>query len=174
MKKLDTELTLSISAIITAIVAVWIAVVEQQSNREYQRLSVEPYVELSRSTNDGFKFILVNTGLGPARVKTVEVLIDDKRVGNWGSAVHLLTGVASSRLIVSDIWDGRQIKSGQNIELMHLEDPETIDLLINSSATLNMKICYCSMYRECWIKEMGKIPTQITQCPADAPKSFPF
>ena len=174
MKKLDTELTLSISAIITAIVAVWIAVVEQQSNREYQRLSVEPYVELSRSTKDGFKFILVNTGLGPARVKTVEVLVDDKRVGNWGSAVHKLTGVASSRLSVSDIWDGRQIKSGQNIELMHLEDPKTINLIINSSATRNIKICYCSMYKECWTKEMSKIPAQVTQCPADAPKSFPF
>ncbi len=45
MKKISGDHILSVSAIITAVVAVWIAVVEQQSNREYQRLSVEPYIE---------------------------------------------------------------------------------------------------------------------------------
>jgi len=44
MKKITGEQAMSISALITAVVAVWIAVIEQRSNREYQRLSVEAFI----------------------------------------------------------------------------------------------------------------------------------
>jgi len=63
MTKFSTEHILSISALITAVVAVWIMVVEQQPSREYQRLLVEPYVELSNTNKNGYGRLLMNTRL---------------------------------------------------------------------------------------------------------------
>ena len=64
MPKPITDHLLSVSALVTAVVAVWIAVVEQRSNREYQRLSVEPYIELANSNANIYERLLVNNGLG--------------------------------------------------------------------------------------------------------------
>ena len=71
-------------------VAVWVAVAEQQANREYQRLSVEPYLELSSTNRNGYERVLTNTGLGPARIQTVKVTYDNKPVESWRDLTNKL------------------------------------------------------------------------------------
>jgi len=61
---------MSIAAIITAVVAVTIGFVEVRTERQFQKLSVEPYLELGNANRDGYEFILINSGLGPATIKT--------------------------------------------------------------------------------------------------------
>ena len=173
MRKIKTDHILSISAIITAVVAVWIAVVEQQSNREYQRLSVEPYLELSNSNLNVYERQLVNSGLGPARIQTVEVSFDGKNISNWREAVNITINDNNTPITVSDLWNGRQIKAGERIVLIHLSEEQAARKFHSNISKLKMKICYCSMYKECWIKENSKIPKQVAQCPVNSYKSFP-
>jgi len=173
MKKFSADHFLSISALVTAVVAVWIAVVEQRSNREYQRLSVEPYIELANTNRDGYERLLTNSGLGPARVQTVEVKIDGKDVSNWRQAIKILASKEPSYITTGGLWNGRQIQAGETITLVHLTDKEIVPAFHRNVHKMKMKICYCSMYKECWIKENSKLPVEVTQCPSNGKTSFP-
>lgn len=174
MKKISTDHALSISALITAVVAVWIAVVEQQSNREYQRLSVEPYLELANSNRNTYERLLTNSGLGPARIQSVDVSIDGVAIRDWSQAIKVLTNVGATSINISDLWQGRQIKAGEQVVLLQLsEKPAALEFHRNVGK-LNMKVCYCSIYKDCWIKQSGEVPKAVEQCPADWGSSFPL
>ena len=174
MRRLSSEQIMSISALITAVVAVFIAVFELQANREYQRLSVEPYLEFSDTNRNGYERILSNSGLGPARIQTVEVSVRGKDISNWKEAVQLLTKDDETSIMLSGLWKGRQIKQGELITLLHLKEEITAQKFLENSHELNMKICYCSIYKECWIKEDNKEPLLISQCPMSNQTSFPY
>jgi len=173
MKIFSTDHILSISALITAVVAVWIAVVEQQSSREYQRLSVEPYLELSNTNRDGYERLLINTGLGPARIQTVDVKIDGKEVSTWGQAVKILTNEKSTKMTTGGLWLGRQIQARETVVLVHLKENDIAKKVYRNINKVNMKICYCSMYKQCWVKEDSHVPEAVKECPTNSKTKFP-
>jgi len=166
------EYTVSISALITAVVAVVIAVVELRTNREYQRLSVEPYFEIANSNLDGYQYKLFNSGLGPGRIDRVLVTIDGKNIDNWNSAVSILTDNKKFKIIKNDLWHGRQLKAAEEISLIKLPEKEIGRIFHQNIAKLNFSICYCSIYKDCWIKETNKAPLPVAMCPVDWPKGF--
>jgi len=144
MKKITGEQAMSISALITAVVAVWIAVIEQRSNREYQRLSVE-----------------------------IDVSINGKNISSWREALKILTSDDNNTsFIVSDLWSGRQVKAGEEIALLHIDEGKTAKEFHSNVGKLDMKICYCSMYNECWIKRSSEIPHPVAQCAIKSKQSF--
>ncbi len=173
MNKATTEQIMSASALITAVVAVWIAVVEQQSNREYQRSSVEPYLELANSNAKTYERFLTNSGLGPARIESVEVSVNDVEMTGWKDVVNVLTGDDDTPISYSGLWKGRQMKAGEQVTLVHLTEKETARMFHRNIQKLNMKICYCSIYKDCWIKENAKEPQPVSACPVNDNKSFP-
>ena len=61
----DADKLMSIAAIITAAVAVAIGVFKVRTERQFQKLSAEPYLELGHSNRDGYEFLLINNGLSP-------------------------------------------------------------------------------------------------------------
>lgn len=164
---------MSISAMITALIAVVIGVVELQNNRDFQRLSVEPYLELANSNKDGYEILLVNSGLGPARIKTVDVEVDGSKVSHWGEVVKKLTG-EKMPIVYSSLWNGRQIKPEEQIALMHIEKSEAAKQYFKNSSMVNIKICYCSIYGDCWLKKNFKNPVAIKNCPVNGRERFPY
>ena len=177
LKKISAEHILSLCALITAVIAVWVAVAEQQANREYQRLSVEPYLELSNTNRNGYERVLTNTGLGPARIQSVKVTFKDKPALSWLEITNEIIEKSGEKepigsITYSSLWRGRQIQAGESTSLLHVKDRKFINLLQKSIPKANMEICYCSMYKDCWIKENSKVPKQVEQCEMNAPDFF--
>lgn len=137
-------------------------------------MSVEPYIELSYTNRDGYERLLINTGLGPARIETVDVSIDGKDVTNWSEVRNILATSEDTQYIYSGLWKGRQIKAGETLALIHIKESEVAKGFQQNYSKVNMKICYCSMYRECWIKEDHHVPIAVEACPADSQTSFPI
>ena len=102
--------------------------------------------------------------VGPAKIHSVDVNIEGKNISNWNEAVSTLTGDNNAYTMVSNLWFERQIQAGEDIILLHLSEGPTAKKFHSSSSKLNMKICYCSMYEECWIKEGSKMPELVQQC----------
>ena len=75
-------------------------------------------------------------------------------------------------LTTSDLWRGRQIQAGKSTSLLHINDKKFSPLIQNSIANVNMEICYCSMYKDCWIKQSGFEPRQVEKCDVEAPDFF--
>jgi len=166
------EYVVSISALITAVVAVIIAVVELRTNREYQRLSVEPYFELANHNISEYQFRLINSGLGPGRVERVLATVDGDRVNNWSETVSKLTEIKDTRIITSDLWNGRQLKAGEEVSLLTLSDKVIGRSFHKNFNRVKFSVCYCSIYKECWIKHTEKAPRYVESCPVDWAKSF--
>lgn len=168
-----TDKIISISAMITAIIAVVIGVVELQTNREFQRLSVQPYLELSNSNRNGYERILINTGLGPAKIVTVDVDIDGDKITNWKEAIAKITGDDQSPITYSGIWKGRQVRAGELITLLQISKKETAERFFMDSSKVKINLCYCSIYNDCWLKQNRREPTAIDNCPINGGTKFP-
>jgi len=158
---------------VTALIALVIGVYELQATREYQRLSVEPYLELAYTNADGFQILLSNSGLGPARIKTADVKFDGIEVSNWREVVTAMGLDDSLKFTYASMWAGRQIKTGETVAIMTVGDQEQGKLFQKSWNKLSIDICYCSIYSECWIKNTSNAIAPVSACPAGAPSSFP-
>jgi len=168
MKKFNlSEQAVGIAALVTAVVAVVIGIAEMQVNREYARLSVEPYIDLYNSNAEGYSFNIRNSGLGPARVKGVQVKVDGKVMQYWDQVATAITGVASDNVTVgvSDTWVGLQIQAGDVVKAVNINDEDYARKVHENSSKFSYAMCYCSIYDECWVKDKNNPPVPVDECP---------
>src|SRR3954470_4189876 len=99
---------LSVAAAIGAVCAVAIAVYQAALAREQQRASAWPYLAQSNSyvTGQPYTRLLENQGVGPARVRSFQVLVDGKSMPDWGDVVRGLTGQPDSGIVYSAMGRG--------------------------------------------------------------------
>lgn len=120
----SSDKIIAISASITAIIALVVAVLEVRTQQEFQKLSVEPYIELGNTGGDSigyYAFLLTNNGLGPAIVKSGEYSVDGVPVANWEEAVSLSTGNEPPYSnTYSDLYSNRRIKASETVELFKI------------------------------------------------------
>ncbi len=96
---------LSIAAGIGAICAVAVALYQAALAREQQRASAWPYLAQSNSYVVGLPYTrqVENQGVGPARVRSFEVLVDGRPVQTWDAAVRAMAGAPDSGLVYSGL-----------------------------------------------------------------------
>jgi hypothetical protein len=113
---------LSIAAGVGAICAVAISLYQAALAREQQRASAWPYLNQSNSYVPGQPYTrqVENQGVGPARIRNFEVLVDGRPVRTWGAAVQALTGMGDSELIYSSFGRGSVLPPGTTRTLLQL------------------------------------------------------
>ena len=144
---------LSLAAGVGAICAVAISLYQAALAREQQRASAWPYLNQSNSYVSGQPYTrqVENQGVGPARVRSFEVLVDGRPVRTWEAAVRALTGKSSSGLVYSSFGRGSVLPPGANRTLLQLPPGDQARAFWESAQTrLETVICYCSIYEECW------------------------
>lgn len=164
--KQNADKIMAIAALATAVIAIVVAVVEARNQQEFQKLSVEPYIELSNTGADSidyYAFLLINNGLGPAVVKSVSLSVDEKPVSNWDQAVRLTTNNnATFNGVYSSVSTNRRIKSSETVEvfkmLSYSDLAKSFHVEMNSDR-VKYEVCYCSIYEECWRTVYGAAVT---------------
>lgn len=158
----NTERILSITALITAVVAVMLGVIESQRSHEHRKLSVEPHVLIGNAfhTDGRYQLLLQNNGLGPARVGTVDVHVDGKRMTNWESVVGTVTGAEVTSVSHSTLVTDLMIPAGETIYPMQIFDPKVGGKFFQnrSKHTIEIELCYCSVYKDCWVSRYHDLP----------------
>jgi hypothetical protein len=113
---------LSIAAGVGAICAVAISLYQAALAREQQRASAWPYLYQSNSYVLGQPYTrqVENQGVGPARVRSFEVLVDGRPVRSWSAAVRALTGKPDPGLVYSSFGRGNVLPPGTARTLLRL------------------------------------------------------
>ena len=185
LKPENTERVLSITALITAVVAVMLGVIESQRSHEHRQISVEPYLLLANSQQrGGYQFVVVNQGLGPARLERVTVTVNDKPIKSWSQATATLLdpamhAAAETQSGHSTLSTGRMISSGETVEALTIRDPDVALTFAGQmrSGAVEVELCYCSMYDQCWVSgyNLGLVHTPAKRCRTDdePPSVFP-
>lgn len=172
MKKINAEQWMSMSAVVTAVVAVVIAVFELHTTREYQKLSVEPYLMQHHSNNGGYQFSISNEGLGPARIGSVTVRANGKVMSHWHQVVGAITGDKRSSMSAGSVSVGEQVRAAATVPLLLLTDLDTAKSFHDNHQKLDVEICYCSIYKDCWIASRDIVHQPVDVCPTTGQAIF--
>ena len=155
------EFLVAICALITSIMAVYMAWDQGRVMRAQQHGMVYPVLQVEGSSTNTSSYSSIgitvkNSGVGPALIQSVAMNIDGERV------TYLPDVLANLPVPDSDSSSGlagRALAPGAEVEAIRLRwdrenvTPEEIRAVVLSSASWELAICYCSVFDRCWQTE---------------------
>lgn len=168
---------LSLAAGFGALCAVAIALYQTALTRAQLRSSAWPYLAQSNhylGAGAPYTRDVANAGVGPARIRRFEVLVDGRPVPTWGAAVRALTNAPDSGIVYSSLGRGTVLAPGVSRALLQLPPGASAEQFWAAAQTrLETVICYCSIYDDCWTAD-SRLPEPVptADCVLEATPSF--
>ena len=143
--------------------------------REQVRAQVWPYLETGISGSK-HELTLVNKGVGPALIRSVQIYVDGKPQHNW-DAVYAALGLKFEHRPPYSTVNSIVLSAGERISQVVFRDTDDFNLYAAQATRVAMWLCYCSTMNECWMRdEREKDPARVFHgtdaCPARGPTDF--
>jgi hypothetical protein len=167
------------SAIVISIVSLFLALEDGQAMKRLVQSNSWPFVQPAYSTlaRDGsvhFRMSLNNKGVGPAKVETLEVFLNGKAISRPRELLAAMIGPEglnqAHQLSTSDIV-GSVLSSRESIDFLDTRPetftPEQNATLRELASHVHTRVCYCSVFDECWVQggpHGGAKPLQVDRC----------
>lgn len=169
---------LSLAGVFTGGVALYAALGESQAVRQQTAATVWPYVQVTirdsvRDEQAEFLLEVANAGVGPAKMRDMQLLIDGVVYRNWRAVLasfHDADTVQSVRYGRSDV-TGRVLAPGDALVSFRTNDRLTVEAMQSAvyGGRVSLRYCYCSIFDDCWAAEIsalgGPDPAPVDQCP---------
>ena len=170
-KRISPEMITAISAVFIGVCAIGISLYETSLIRQAQKGSVWPALGGGYSYNqDGFSYLLENAGVGPAIIEYILVEVDDEPIETWTEYFDKLNVDIGSYLLTQA--SGRIISPQSQVDILVIPPQEDIDQIANEQSRVNVEICYCSVYDDCWIVNMKERAKEVSGCNQDGKVIF--
>jgi len=177
------QTVLSLAGVFIGIVALYAALTESEAARKQTAATVWPYLQLEISdyvneSDAGFAIAFSNAGVGPARVRAMELSIADRPVRDWEAAVARLIEEGSPSFGRNFII-GRVLIPGESVTLVQTHDRMLVQAFRRALASPGtaVRICYCSIFDDCWLRDSryeGADPEPVEVCPDFGEAAFRF
>ena len=176
MAKWNTDRIIGISAILISLGSLFIIVYQTQILRESERAAVMPYLELGMSVTDAKQSIVIgNTGLGPAFIKSIDILEGNESIYEGPPSTFAKSKVTSDTLrfdnYFSDlILPGMMIPPGIEKTTFSHDTEGALGQFIkqhfkftyNRHAAYVIRITYESVYGDVWIiRSDAMVPVEV-------------
>ena len=163
---------LAIVAIVLSLAALGVSVFEVSTIRDEQRIQAWPYVSLTEHYGpEGFRIDVTNKGIGPARVRDVIVRFDGEVYDNLDELI--LNAVGEENAFSYDLYSVTNpafsvMSPEERIRLFAVPwEPRTRLLVEQWEGRVEVNLCYCSVYDECWVSRLTtREPEPVGTCPA--------
>jgi hypothetical protein len=154
-RRFDPDMVVAGCAILISLFALVVSVMEVRIMREQQRMAVWPRLVASVSSEAGFTVKVRNHGIGPALIESVVVTVDGRPQRRWGPAVRALVGLPEggfdyARSYTHSTVNGQVLLPGASIDALTIAPGAGADSAAAHGARLGVRVCYCSVYGECW------------------------
>ncbi len=134
------------------------------------RASVWPYVAIgendTQATNaEAFTWRVDNNGVGPAKIESVEVSFDGKPYKTWKELTATLIPTRplhGSQTSINGTVLPASLNRETTVEMVKLTDPELARAFHDAKARFKIKICYCSVYDDCWVANVEDAGTHAS------------
>jgi hypothetical protein len=186
------ELTIAITALVTSVSSIVIAVQHGHTMEKLVQANSIPYLEsgFSTATPEGARVLsldLVNRGVGPAHEESLQVTVDGRPVRSFRELVVASLGPEDgpkayqvfhqTRTILRNSVRKRFIPAGQPQLVFKVprtpENAQAWDLLYKQQSRWNESFCYCSVFDECWVVPSQDADTKrVKQCTRDEKLEF--
>jgi hypothetical protein len=171
------ERLLSLGVGIAVIGALIVSMYQANLARAQLRASGWPYLQLANgggTRGQPYTFVVTNEGVGPARIRSVQISADGHPMLRWNDAVRALTGEGEPDLLYSSFGRGSVIPAGGSRALLTLPaGPRAEKFWLAAQSRLRAVTCYCSVYDECWVADSDvEEPTRSDACTTDPATEF--
>ena len=176
-KRLD--MILAVCALLVSLVSVVLGIENAIAMRQLVAASSWPYVNVGVSNGNAeggaaLNLLVQNKGVGPAKVKSLEVFYDGKPMEGEEALMRTLTGGKPVPIVRSRVV-GSVLSADETVHFLSVPThsvPEG-DLLqmAKLSEKITIRTCYCSAFDECWVTDRTVKPAtsaEVDECPAVA------
>jgi hypothetical protein len=165
---------LAVAGVFIAVVALYAALSESTAVRQQTAAAVWPFVQLSIEDSDSgdsadFTMSFTNAGVGPAKMRTMRLIVDGEPIRDWANAVARLGGKLTDNVNRNFI-SNRVLSPDERVDSIHTGDPELARKFqaIMGNPENYITFCYCSIFDECWVADSRKDlqdPETVEECP---------
>lgn len=158
MKKLKLNINVfqnlgTILALVISALALFVSIYEANIMRDQQKALVWPYLMVNSSySGNGFSFVAVNNGTGPALVKSMEVLYKGKPMSSYNQLLNEIKPdrvIGYDRLRMSDL-NGTVIRPGETRQIFNMPWDDETRQMVDSMQYVKVTVQFCSVLEECW------------------------
>lgn len=166
--RMDFDRLAAVFAVALSVAAILVSLLEVSAARDQQKSSVWPYVDIKGSYSEqGFEIGLTNKGVGPARLGAVNLLLDGKPVTDLDTVILELVGkenAFSYENYRASNPSFNVISRTESVNLFSVRwEPRTRLLMENWEDRVDINICYCSIYDECWEASLQNVTAKPVQ-----------
>jgi hypothetical protein len=182
------DISLALSAFFISLISLTVAIHHGKTMDKLVTSNSYPNIDIEHSNqedlNDGLgqrpvlNIELINTGIGPARIRSVEVSFGGKPVGNFPALLAACcTNAADGSLPKTQIYfsgdlRGQMLPAGKSRRLFSWpeapNDPRWARLK-PLTTKVDVRVCYCSVFDECYVHDSRRTePESIEKCPVPA------
>ena len=170
----NPEMIIAGSALIVSLITAFVSIYSAFIDRAYARASVWPRLEIHRSYNASenkpfFLYTVSNKGTGPAVIKFARLSVNEQSILTWADYFRLHSQQTVSH--VQSHLGSLVLTAGEQLTPMHVSDAAVAKLLVDNDV-LQIELCYCSIYDECWLVDRFNEPKPIAQCDIDQSQRF--
>jgi hypothetical protein len=166
------DLILGCLAVVMSMVSVFIAMRDGRTMERLVAANTWPNISYGTSNErDGTKFItldLQNTGVGPARIETVELFYKGQPMA---SSLAFMKACCGKGVRTYSISDSRNVvvPARETVSIIGMapdaNDPGVWDTLNKERFNVRLRVCYCSVFDECWVEDsQAPRPERAPQC----------
>ena len=175
------QTVLSLVGVFIAVVALYAALAESDAARKQTAAAVWPFVQLTlhdhlSEDRAEFRISMTNAGVGPARMRSMRVVLGNTPLRDWHHAMALVGEEGTHRLGQNFI--GRRVLiPGESVDMVSTMDRVLVEKFLSSLARPGNSItyCYCSIFDACWVVDSEKdlqTPEPVDECPDFGDQSF--
>ncbi len=147
---------------------------------EQTRAQVWPWLEAGNN-DDAYSVEVYNKGVGPAIVRSAQILVDGRAQPDWDHVLDALDVPKPRTYSESTIYPN-VVSAGETVPIIKFADQEIYKRFRSAAVSkrLTIEICFCSSLGECWrywdnhlvgYKEGRVQVTPLAQCPRLAPRN---
>ncbi len=178
------DLSIALSAILISLTSLAIAIHHGRVQQKLVAANSWPFLTwmTSYDFDEGrqmFSLMLLNSGVGPAKLEKLVVRYDGKPVRGWVELLQACCGVPQDFTLddvreVGFVSGGRVkgvIRANQHVLLLRLarlpDRPKVWEQFGAARLKLTFDACYCSIVGECWESDLKSLhPLSVGQCDA--------
>lgn len=172
---------LSVAGALIAILALFATLRESNEVRRQTAAAVWPYVQVQISDFDAgekaaFSLSFTNTGVGPAKVRSLRMEIAGEPVPDWEDLLARL-GQSPDSPYGRDFISHRVLAPGESVTIFQTDHPPLVRALQAAIRRPDsvLSMCYCSIFDECWESRSDaqhSDPAPVAACPAAGAGQF--
>ncbi len=148
------EMLMAIMAVLISVLTLVVYIYQSNLMKQQQKMSVWPYLSFGPSWGEDYlKLSLINKGIGPAIVKDFQFVMNGSELKGVQEIMTSLPDSLQTAFTYSSVWKGQVIMAGETISLLTINDPKSIQHLLELMKTrdFRLQICYSSVYGDTWV-----------------------